>query len=177
MSSPPPAFVLGSALLEGSYAFALFAHHGERRRADTDIEHPVAVAELLHREGFSEQVVAAALLHDVIEDTTTEVAEIRRRFGPEVGDLVTEMTEDQSIRSYRERKREHRQRVASDRSAAAIYAADKLATTRVLAAHGEAPAAQRLEHFRATLVSLANAYPTLPFLAELRGELDRLPQV
>ena len=42
------------------------------------------MAQLLHEHGFGEEIVAAALLHDVVEDTETEIAEIEARFGPEV---------------------------------------------------------------------------------------------
>jgi guanosine-3',5'-bis(diphosphate) 3'-pyrophosphohydrolase len=170
----PPSFVVGSPLLEGSFELARSLHQGADSAAESELGHPVAVAELLAREGFSEEVVAAALLHEVIEETDTDISVLRERFGPEVAELVAEMTEDASIRPYRARKEEHRERVGKDRRAAAIYAADKLASTRALHAAGEEPDAQRLEHFRTTLIALGDTYPTLPFLAELRTELDRL---
>ena len=149
-------------------------HQGPDAPADTELGHPVAVARLLAEEGFAEDVVAAALLHEAVEETDIEITTLRERFGPEVAELVAEMTEDPSIRSYRARKAEHRDRVGKDRRAAAIYAADKLASTRALHARREEPDAQRLEHFRVTLVALGRAHPTLPFLSELRSELDRL---
>lgn len=170
----PPDFVAGSALLEGAYEIALNAHHGPRRNGDTEIDHPLAVARLLHDNGFPEVIVAAALLHDVIEDTDTALIEIEAEFGPEVAGLVAEMTEDATIDSYRERKAEHRGRVAENHSAAAIYAADKLAKVRSLNANGQQPDAERLEHYRRTLAELREADPSLPFLADLAGELDRL---
>jgi guanosine-3',5'-bis(diphosphate) 3'-pyrophosphohydrolase len=174
MDTPPPSFVLGSPLLEGSYALAAVLHRGPGSEADKDLAHPVAVAKLMYEAGFGEEVVAAALLHEVIEETDTEVVDIRERFGPEVAELVDEMTEDQSIRPYRARKEEHRERVGQDRRSAAIYAADKLASTKALNEQGEEPDAQRLEHFRVTLHALGETYPDLPFLSELRTELDRL---
>ena len=102
-----------------------------RRRNSTNIDHPAEV-ELLHDAGYDDEVVAAALLHDVIEDTDTDLTEVGDRFGPRVAELVCVMTEDASIEPYEERKAEHRARV-SDHSAraAAIYAADKLAKTRL----------------------------------------------
>jgi (p)ppGpp synthase/HD superfamily hydrolase len=149
-------------------------HDGPQAEAEKDLKHPVAVAALMHEAGFDEEVVAAALLHEVIEETQTEVGDIRGRFGPEVAGLVAEMTEDPSIRPYRARKEEHRERVGRDRRSAAIYAADKLASTKALNEEGTEPDGQRLEHFRATLHALGETYPSLPFLAELRTELDRL---
>jgi len=169
----PPDFVKGSALLEGAYEMAVAAHHGPRRRGDTEIGHPVAVARLLNDHEFPEVVVAAALLHDVIEDTDTELPEIEAEFGPEVAELVAEMTEDETIAAYRERKAEHRGRVVGNGSVAAIYAADKLAKVRLLNERGEQPEQERLEHYRRTLVELRAAQPSLPFLSELAEELDR----
>ena len=167
-----PDFARGSELLRGAYRLARFAHHGPRREGDTDIDHPVAVAELLAAEGFDERVVAAALLHDVVEDTATEPGEIEERFGPEVATLVREMTEDERIADYPERKAEHRARVAGDRRAAAIYAADKLASAR--GKDGAAMPADQLDHYLATLRTLCRTHPELPFLGELRAELERL---
>ncbi len=171
--SAPPDRLLRTPLLAGALAFAAGAHHGPRRTGDTDIEHPIAVARLLDDAGFDEPVVAAALLHDVVEDTRTSVEEIRRRFGEPVASLVATMTEDGGIESYEERKAEHRGRIRRDGAgAAAIYAADKLATARTL--EGERIAGPRLEHFRRTLDELGRARPDLPFLGELREALLRV---
>ena len=53
-----------------AYAFAEAAHRGQRRKDDRAfIAHPVHVARLLAARGYDEEVVAAALLHDVVEDT------------------------------------------------------------------------------------------------------------
>jgi (p)ppGpp synthase/HD superfamily hydrolase len=132
--SPPadkvPAFVRSDPLLHDAYELAYAAHHGPRRRGETNIDHPVSVAELLASQGFEREIVAAALLHDVVEDTDTDPQELSERFGTPVSELVREMTEDQSIPSYEERKAEHRSRMARSRSVAAIYAADKLANLR-----------------------------------------------
>jgi hypothetical protein len=169
-----PAFVEGSALLEGAFRMARLAHHGPARRSDTDIDHPVAVAELLSEEGFEKTVIAAALLHDTIEDTTLSLDEIRTRFGPELAELVAEMTEDPRIEQYPARKAEARSRVMRDRRAAAIYAADKLANTRqILAADEEVPG-EKLDHYIKTLRFLSDGRPDLPFLGELSEELARL---
>jgi GTP diphosphokinase / guanosine-3',5'-bis(diphosphate) 3'-diphosphatase len=165
-----PAFVADSELLASAYLLARSAHHGPAREGDTDISHPVAVAELLKEYDFEENVVAAALLHDVVEDTSLDIAEIEKAFGGDVARLVAEMTEDASIESYEERKAEHRSRVAGDRRVAAIYAADKLATTRDLAGAREVPP-EKLEHYRQTLRMLCEAHPDLPFLGELGDEL------
>jgi GTP diphosphokinase / guanosine-3',5'-bis(diphosphate) 3'-diphosphatase len=169
----PPHFVAGSELLDSAYRLARSAHHGPAREGDTDIEHPLAVAELLHENGFDEEVVAAALLHDVVEDTALDVEEIRARCGPEVARLVAEMTEDESIEDYAERKAEHRSRISRDGRAAAIYAADKLAKARVVEDPGQL-SPEKLDHYRKTLEILCKRHPELPFLGPLREELDEI---
>jgi (p)ppGpp synthase/HD superfamily hydrolase len=171
--SEPADRLLRTPLLAGALAFAASAHHGPRREGDTDIDHPIAVARLLDEAGFDEDVVAAALLHDVVEDTRTSVGEIRDRFGEPVAELVATMTENGDIESYAERKAEHRRRIRREGDgAAAIYAADKLATARTL--EGERVAAPRLDHYRRTLAELRRARPDLPFLGELDDALNKL---
>jgi GTP pyrophosphokinase len=162
-----------SELLSDAYSLAVDAHHGDRRRAETDIDHPLAVASLLQRAGFDEEVVAAALLHDVVEDTAVQLDEINRSFGEEICVLVREMTDNADIGEYSDRKAEHRSRVAGNPRAVAIYAADKLASTRALAS-GQAAPAEKLRHYSHTLRTLRARHPELPFLGELQAELGRL---
>ena len=158
-----------------AYELAYEAHHGPRRRGETDIDHPVAVAEVLFEYGVTdEEVLAAALLHDVVEDTDTSADEVGERFGERVRRLVEDMTENAEIEPYSERKAEHRGRVARDRSVSAIYAADKLAKSRSLQRAAEEVSAERLEHYVATLELLCETHPELPFLADLRFELEVL---
>ncbi len=165
MLASAPGFSNGSALVDRAYAFAVEVH--SRGNGDTPIDHPVAVGRLLAERGHREEVVAAGLLHDVLEDTDVGAAEIRERFGSQVADLVWVMTEDSSILSYEQRKAEHRARIARHGAeVASIYAADKLAKMRLR--HGDDPIPEpKLSHYRATLVELRDAYPELPFLAEL----------
>jgi (p)ppGpp synthase/HD superfamily hydrolase len=166
----PPQFVGESELLADAYELARSAHHGPARIGDTDIEHPLAVAEVLHAHSFDDQVVAAAILHDVVEDTELDLPTIAARFGPDIERLVGELTEDPDIASYEERKAEHRSRVSRDRQAAAIYGADKLAKARALSGAEDIPRPQ-LDHYLQTLQMLCEQHPDLPFLAELREEL------
>lgn len=170
-----PDFIAGRELPERAFGYALGAHHGPGRHGDTNIDHPVAVARLLDGAGFGEEVVAAALLHDVVEDTTRGLDGIEDQFGAEVRGLVEAMTEDDSIDDYEERKAEHRGRVLAAGSApASIYAADKLARVRVYRESGEAVAPHRLDHYWDTLQLFAGRRPELPFLSELAAELPEL---
>jgi len=138
MSSTPgiDAEVERSDLLREALATARKAHAGQLRRGSDGhpfIDHPLAVAERLHQLHYRDEVLAAALLHDVVEKSETESGELRERFGDEVADLVEALTEDASIGDYEERKREHRQRVARvGGDAVAIFAADKLTNVEML---------------------------------------------
>ncbi len=76
--------------------------HTKQRRKDADaspyINHPIAVASiLLHEAGVSDPIVlAAAILHDTVEDTDTTEAELREVFGAQVAAVVMEVTDDKS---------------------------------------------------------------------------------
>lgn len=173
--SDQPDFIAGRDLPARAYEFALRAHHGPDRRGDTDIDHPVAVARLLDGAGFGSEVVAAALLHDVVEDTDRGLDGIESEFGAEVRSIVEAMTEDGSIEDYDERKDEHRRRVlAAGAAPASMYAADKLARVRAYRESGEEVDPQRLDHYWDTLRLFASRRPELPFLGELAAELPAL---
>jgi guanosine-3',5'-bis(diphosphate) 3'-pyrophosphohydrolase len=176
-SSDPPDFVARSELLERAYRFARDAHEGERSRGATRIDHPTAVARLLVLQGAEDQVVAAALLHDVLEDTTVTRPELEEEFGPAIAGLVAGLTEDASIDDYEERKAHLRAHVAaSGEDAATIFLADKLARLYRLDATGHGLSPARLRHYRETVALLAATYPDIPFIAELRHSLRNARQ-
>jgi len=138
MTSAPgiDAAVERSDLVREALETAQRAHAGQLRRGSDGrpfIDHPVAVAGLLVREHQGDEVLAAALLHDVVEKSDTDLATVRERFGEVVATLVEAMTEDESIPTYEDRKEEHRRRVAdSEPAALAIFAADKLTNVTML---------------------------------------------
>jgi (p)ppGpp synthase/HD superfamily hydrolase len=164
-----------NTIMDEALELAREAHQGSRTRGDTDLDHPLQVARLLERAGFDEEVVAAGLLHDVIEDSSIGLNEIQARCGPEVRRLVSALTEDRTIGPWVSRKAEHRHRIANqDRVVGAIYAADKLAKVRAYAAAGELPAPRKLRHYRRAVRTLGKAFPGLPFLEDLQAELEDL---
>jgi RelA/SpoT family (p)ppGpp synthetase len=81
------------ALLNRAYVYAMKAH-GEQRRASGDpyFSHPIEVAAILTDLKLDDATIAAALLHDTIEDTATTRAEIDGLFGPDIGTLVDGLT-------------------------------------------------------------------------------------
>jgi RelA/SpoT family (p)ppGpp synthetase len=80
-------------LLNRAYVYAMRAH-GEQKRASGDpyISHPLEVAAILTDLKLDDATIAAALLHDTIEDTDATRAEIDRVFGHEIGHLVEGLT-------------------------------------------------------------------------------------
>ena len=80
-------------LLNRAYVYAMRAH-GEQKRASGDpyISHPLEVAAILTELKLDDATIAAALLHDTIEDTDATRTEIDRLFGPEIGRLVEGLT-------------------------------------------------------------------------------------
>ena len=80
-------------LLDRAYEVAAKAHDGQLRRSgEPYISHPLNVAKLLVELGMDSQSVAAALLHDVVEDTAVTLDEIKSKFGADVALLVDGVT-------------------------------------------------------------------------------------
>src|SRR5262249_42811740 len=80
-------------LLNRAYVYAMKAH-GEQKRLSGDpyISHPLEVAGILAEHQLDDATIAAALLHDTIEDTEATRAEIDQLFGRDIGRLVAGLT-------------------------------------------------------------------------------------
>lgn len=91
--------------------FATEAHSAiDHRRKYTNqpyIEHPLAVAELVRSVPHTEEMIAAALLHDVVEDTPVMIDEIREEFGSQVAELVDWLTDVSRQSDGNRRVRKH----------------------------------------------------------------------
>lgn len=80
-------------LIVKAYAAAAEAHEGQRRRSgEPYITHPLAVAKVVASLGLDHQSIAAALLHDAVEDTAVTLEKIERDFGTEVANIVDGVT-------------------------------------------------------------------------------------
>src|SRR6201993_400502 len=80
-------------LLSRAFRFAAAAHEGQQRRSGEEfIHHPYGVALILPSLHLDEETIAAALLHDVVEDTETTLDEVRDEFGDEIARLVDGVT-------------------------------------------------------------------------------------
>jgi (p)ppGpp synthase/HD superfamily hydrolase len=176
-------------------AYAVEQHAGQRRPGDRApfVLHPIEVATLLADVGAPDQVVAAGVLHDTIEKTTTEADDLRRRFGARVASLVVALTEDPAISGYSARKAALRDQVqAAGDEALMVFAADKVSKARELRmtfarapGAGEVPhlgrrgtkAYRKLAHYRHCAELLEERLADSPLLESLRRELAALALV
>jgi (p)ppGpp synthase/HD superfamily hydrolase len=177
-----PWFTVGRPITDAALAWAASRHGGQLREVDSApfILHPLEVAALLSGRDYDDEVVAAGLLHDVVEATNARIDEVGDRFGGRVARIVAAVTEDARIDNYDERKAALRAQVAaSERDAQAVYAADKVVKARELRA--EASRAEqsvrdpallpRLAHYQRSLEMLQVAAPDLPLVRQLAFEL------
>lgn len=126
-------------LVRRAYAYARKAHEGQLRKSgEPYINHPVAVAEILAGLELDGVTLAAALLHDVVEDTAVTDEELVKEFGPEVGLLVDGVTKLGRIR-YLSREQQQAENLrkmflamAKDIRVILIKLADRLHNMRTL---------------------------------------------
>ena len=126
-------------LIFRAFEFAAKAHDGQQRRSGEDfINHPFGVAKICAELQLDEQTVAAALLHDVVEDTGVSIAEIREEFGEEIARLVegvTKLTRIQFQSREQVQAENYRKMVvamASDMRVILIKLADRLHNMRTI---------------------------------------------
>ncbi len=136
------------ARLAEAYRFSGAAHAGQRRQSgEAYISHPLAVAEILAGWRLDGQALVAALLHDVMEDTSVTKAEISDTFGKPVADLVDGVSKLDKIEfqsaedAQAENFRKMLLAMARDVRVILIKLADRLHNMRTLAA--VAPAKRR----------------------------------
>ncbi len=130
-----------TALIRRAYDVAVEAHDGQVRvSGDPYIVHPVAVAAILADLGLDDATLAAALLHDAVEDTAVTLEEVRADFGTEVAAMVDGMTKLDRVRfENKEAQQAASMRkmlvaMAKDIRVLLIKLADRLHNMRTLAA-------------------------------------------
>ena len=119
--------------------FAVDAHSGMQRRRESTpyILHPLEAATIAGTMTSDAQVLAAAVLHDTVEDTDVTIEDIEERFGPRVAMLVSSETENKRPgipprESWRIRKEESLRDLAeaADPGVAVLWLSDKLSNMR-----------------------------------------------
>jgi guanosine-3',5'-bis(diphosphate) 3'-pyrophosphohydrolase len=157
--------------------FAARKHRDQRRKdasATPYINHPIQLAEVLANEAGVRDptVLAAAILHDTIEDTETSAGELRAEFGDDIASIVEEVSDDKTL------KKEVRKRLqiehASTRSPGArlVKLADKICNLRDM--HSYPPAdwseQRRREYFDWAAAVIDEIRGTHPVLEKLFDE-------
>ncbi len=167
-------------------------HAAQIRQVDKTpyITHPVGVALILARAGQSDDVVAAGLLHDVLEDTPCQPRVLRREVGGVVATIVETVTEpDKRKHSWEERKAKYLEQLGKGSHEAMLVAcADKVHNLTSLTAayrtkgdkawgHMERPVEQHLSQLRKVYQTVRTAWRDCPLLHPFVQELDRIEQM
>lgn len=162
------------ALIIRATAFAANKHRNQRRKdaeASPYINHPIALADVLAHEAGVEDgtVLAAALLHDTIEDTSTTAQELVEAFGAEIAGIVGEVTDDKSLpKAERKRAQIEHAPYLSER-AKLVKLADKICNLRDVSDSPPAdwPIERRQEYFDWAWKVIDGLRGTHPRLEEL----------
>jgi hypothetical protein len=184
-----PSVAAGISRTQDAIEFAQGAH-ARQQLADGSpfVRHPMEVALLLYYDGAPDHLVAAGVLHDVLEKSDTSVSELWSRFGPQIAELVLAVSDDPWIAGYTERKAALRRKVAgAGDEALALFAADKISKVRELRRGGpHSPLggesrgadrelqARRIQHYRRSLALLEDRLGESRLVRALRDELDAL---
>ena len=109
----------GFALIEKASQLAQSAHAGQRRvSGEPYFQHSLAVADILTQTGMDYETVAAALLHDVVEDSEINLDQIRKQFGDSIANLVDGVTKMLLIQTFKvgeeSSKKEKKERVQAE---------------------------------------------------------------
>jgi (p)ppGpp synthase/HD superfamily hydrolase len=169
-------------LTQAAIEFAGERHAGQRRRADEApfVLHPIEAGAILERAGYPDHVIAAAVLHDVLEDTESERSELEERFGPDVAELVATVSDDPAISDAEAQKDDVRERVRrAGGYAQAVYTADKISKVRELRLMmargiGADAVAVKEKRYRKALAMLEQEIPGSQLVEALRFELETL---
>ncbi|MGE0354985.1 MAG: bifunctional (p)ppGpp synthetase/guanosine-3',5'-bis(diphosphate) 3'-pyrophosphohydrolase [Gemmatimonadales bacterium] len=126
-------------LIERAWRFSAAAHRGQKRLSGEDfISHSIAVAMILIDQLLDPTSIAAALLHDVVEDSDVQTEDIAKAFGPEVAGIVDGLTKISHLtfRSSAEEQVENYRKlllsIARDARVIIIKLADRLHNMRTL---------------------------------------------
>jgi (p)ppGpp synthase/HD superfamily hydrolase len=177
---------------EAALTLAARAHQGQLRKAGDVpyIVHPMHVATILLRYGFSEDAIIAGLLHDVVEDQDVPLARIEAAFGPAVAEIVAALTERKQEagvkRPWEDRKRDLLDQIRqAGLEAVAVKAADTLHSVRTLAftLRREGPAiwnafsrgpGPSLGHYRSVAALVEERIGAHPLVGELDAAVEDL---
>ncbi|PLR75753.1 phosphohydrolase [Bacillus sp. V3-13] len=174
-------------LIDKALQVASKAHQNQFRK-QTDIpyiSHPATVGMLLLKGGYSEEIVAAGILHDTVEDTDITIQDIKHEFGLKIAEIVEGCSEPDKSLSWEERK-EHTIEFLKSASVEirAVACADKLHNLQSIRREYEhvgdtvwnrfKRGRQQQEWYYRSLVDSLGCAFTFPLLEELSQEIERL---
>lgn len=135
-----PLKIVKMPVIVRAQTLAFDAHKGQVRKytGEPYIVHPIEVAEIVAGVPHTDSMLAAALLHDVVEDTDVTLADLNSMFNKEVVDLVEQLTdvskpEDGNRKVRKEKDRQHTAQASAD--AKTIKLADLISNTRSIVKH------------------------------------------
>ncbi len=155
-------------LVSRAREFATAAHasidHRRKYTGEPYIVHPTAVAGIVASIGGRPEMVAAAYLHDVVEDTPVTLQEIEAEFGPDVASLVEQLTDvsrpgDGNRAVRKEIDRQHSARATSDGQT--IKLADLIDNSHTITTHDPGFAVRYMREKRALLDVMTSGDPQL----------------
>lgn len=127
---PPNEVSSSLTLVIQAAMFAAERHRDQRRKGALRapyINHPLAVAKYLVMAGIEDpEVIAAALLHDTVEDTDTTIMEIEALFGTRVARIVAEVTDDKKLPKAERKRRQVLNAATKSKDAKLVKLADKI---------------------------------------------------
>lgn len=120
-----------SEVINKAVIFAAKAHIDQKRKDPESItpfiQHPVMVGLILQRAGFDDDVIAAGILHDVLEDTEHTKEELEKYFNKNIADIVNNVSEQDKSLPWAERKEQYLEHIKiCPPESKAVSAADKI---------------------------------------------------
>lgn len=186
-----PNQLVFTPLLKEAVDFAAKAHQGQFRKVGKEpyIVHPIGVALILAKLGCNDQIIAAGLLHDVVEDTPTSISEIKSKFGEAVAQMVNDVTEQDKSLPWRERKEaalDHIKKMPTE--SVLVKTADKINNlTALLDAYAKegkrvfelfnAPLGEIIENDKKILYAIKDRWPENPLLGDITNLTEKLTLV
>ncbi|HMB44581.1 MAG TPA: HD domain-containing protein [Candidatus Methanoperedens sp.] len=140
-------------LIDSAFKVAVIAHQNQTKKGTNIpyIVHPISVAQILLQAGFPEEIIAAGILHDTVEDTKVTLDFIRDRFGDRVADIVNGCSEPDKSLPWKERKMHTIEFLKTASLEVRIVAcADKLLNIRTIASDYEKIGDKLWERFTET---------------------------
>lgn len=182
--------MIGVDVIEKALKIAAKAHKNQYRKGSDIpyVTHPVAVGMILLKAGYNDELVAAGILHDTVEDTELTLDDLERLFGKNIADIVAGCSEPDKSLSWEQRKEhtiEYLKTAPED--IRVVACADKLHNIQSIASDIEQYGDKVWERFKrgkeqqewyyTNVIDSLGFQSTFPLLEKLKGEVAQLFKV